>query len=175
MLADCRASHARHPLVVAESGKLGCAALSAGIDCARATSGRLFVMTVARQVHPFWMGGAPTCTALIPAQMFDDIDGGEQTLAAARRQVPADMPLRTQLITEASRARAQVLETAEAFGCDLIIVPGSPVLGHLRLGLGASLRRTSSIPVQIIESRWAPGEAGYEHGLADHAAVLEIA
>jgi hypothetical protein len=74
----------------------------------------------------------------------------EDFLAAARDEVPADVPLNIQLLCGQERRRTQVLNAARSFGCDLIIVARSPGALGSRLGLAALLVRRSSLPVHLV-------------------------
>ena len=143
---------ARHPLVVAEAGEAGRAAVLAGIECAGRNGGRLSVVYLLKPDHSAWLGAAgPFCCAVLPPQELDEVATGEQVLAAARADVPFDIPVCTQLLTGPRSHYKQVLVAAETLGCDAIIVPISRQLPSLRRGLEAALARHSQLPVGLIK------------------------
>lgn len=152
MIIEGSASDARHPLVVAEASETGRAALLAGVACAQRNGGRLSVIYLLPPPRSSWFGAAgPLCCVSAPPQAVDDFGQGEEVLAAARADVPAEVPVCTQLLTGSYSNHRQVVRAAEALGCDAIFVPRSRRFLSLRRGLGATLARRAQLPVSLIE------------------------
>jgi hypothetical protein len=159
MIIEGSVYDARHPLVVAEVGEVGRAAVLAGIECAGRNGGRLSVVYLLQPDCSAWLGAAgPFCCAVLPPQDLDEVATGEQVLAAARADVPRDMPVCTQLLTGRRSHYRQVLVAAETLGCDAIIVPMSRQLPSLRRGLGAALVRHSQFPIGLIRRAQSTSE-----------------
>lgn len=152
MFIEGGASDARHPLVVAQASEAGRAALLAGVACAQRNGGRLSVVYLLPPHRSSWFGAAgPLCCVSAPPQEVDDIRHGQEVLAAARADVPAEVPVCTQLLTGRYSNHRQVAGAAEALGCDAIFVPKSRRFFTLRRELGATLARRAQFPVSLIE------------------------
>jgi hypothetical protein len=136
----------RHPLVVLEGGAAGWAALRAGIDAADESLGRLSIVYPFVARIPWWTGVVPMGYVALP-----NLGYGLQLLAAARDEVPAAIPLTTQLLRGRESADSQVLRAANGFECDVIIVGGSSCIGS-RFTLAAALVRQSQLPVSVVEA-----------------------
>ena len=174
MIIDGGVYDARHPLVVAEAGETGRAAVLAGIECAQRNGGRLAVVYLLQPDRSAWLGGAgPFCCAVPPPQGLDELATGGQVLAAARADVPLDMPVCTQLLTGRESHYKQVLVAAQTLGCDAIIVPMARQFPSLRRGLGAALARHSEIPIGLIgRASSSSEETASAVGLAVSEAVV---
>jgi hypothetical protein len=173
MIIEGSVYDARHPLVVAEAGEVGRAAVLAGIECAARNDGRLSVVYLLEPDHSAWLGAAgPFCCAALPSQELDEVATGEQVLAAARADVPFDMPVCTQLLARPRGHCKRVLVAAETLGCDAIIVPMSRQLPSLRRGLDAALARHSQLPIGLIRrAQQSPGKTASAAGMAVIEAV----
>lgn len=142
--------HACHPLVVAEASETGRVAVATGIECARRSRGRLSVIYLA-QPHHACLTAMSTGALIPPVAVVDELETGEQLLAAVRNEVPVDIPVCTKLVIARHGHCKQVLATAEMLLCDAIIVPMTRGLFGFRRGLGAELARRSKLPLSVIE------------------------
>ena len=143
---------ARHPLVVADASDASSAALRAGVEFAQESCGRLSVVYLLAPQPRWWMGSAPLgCSMPAPLEL-SNFEVAETWLAIARTEVPADVPLNTQLLTGRRSPCKQVLGAARAFGCDAIVVAAPRCLVGLRLGFGSTLALRSEVPVALIDT-----------------------
>jgi hypothetical protein len=164
---------ARHPLVVADASDAGKAALRAGIACARESRGRLSVVCLLQTPPLWWMGAVPfgltTPACFAPSATQD----AETALAVARTEVPADVPLNTQLLTGRHSHCKQVLHAARVFGCDTIVLAAPRLFLGMPLGVEFALMRRSELSVQLIHVPCRDPESIHATLAADHEARLE--
>jgi hypothetical protein len=159
----------RHPLVVLERGAAGWAALRVGIEAADESLGRLSIVYPSVARFPWWTGIYTMGYVTLP-----NLGCELELLAAARDEVPAAIPLTTQILQGRGSAESQVLRAANGFQCDVIIVGESSWMGS-RCGLAAALVRRSDLPVRVVElPPLDPGRvSAYANGRLDPVGATE--
>jgi nucleotide-binding universal stress UspA family protein len=127
-------------------------ALSRAIGIARASGGRLGLLSVAATPSA-WIALPPFALPVSRAQLAAELEAyAERQLCQAERAVPADVPV-TKLMARGSVARALLAQVREG-PWDLIVVGHSCCTRRwpLRRAAGARLLRESPVPVLVVRS-----------------------
>jgi hypothetical protein len=110
------------PLIVLEPGPDRARSLMAGVQIARAADGSLTIAHAVNTSRPWWstaLGDIPGPTIARDARIR-----GEQLLAAARDDIPADVNVSTRLIWDRRPVAEQLLELLTSSDHDLLILAG---------------------------------------------------
>ncbi|HEY7621947.1 MAG TPA: hypothetical protein VH834_19385 [Solirubrobacteraceae bacterium] len=137
----------RYPLVVVRDGPAGGEALRVGIDAAVRGRGRLMIVCPTRAPQP-WSWWIPP-GFIVP----NDSAANDRLLAAARAQVPADLPLTVQqLRSPPPPLRSQIANAAWAHRCDLIVLGATAARSGTRCRLADWLDRRTPATVLAVRA-----------------------
>ena len=152
-------------------------ALEEAIDLARATGGRITVMTVIPDHSATWGVGDAYWAPVNLESFGEEADASwQRMLDAAAEGIPADVPV-TKLIRRGAAAQA-IVEEAGGKPHDLIVM-GSRGRGELRsLLLGSvshAVLRASTVPVLVVHSEPSVDVAGASARAPERDAAAALA
>jgi nucleotide-binding universal stress UspA family protein len=132
----------RNVLVALDHGPLGSAALAVGVQEAQRSRGRLTIIHAVDERPRWWWFSSGLSGA--PVLLAPDLARAGALLARARDDVPADIPLCTQMLVERRSVAVQVLRAARGGHHDLLVLGlrSGPARVHW-------LERCSPIPVAV--------------------------
>jgi nucleotide-binding universal stress UspA family protein len=144
----------RRLLVAFDGSQHAESALDEAIDLARATSGRLTILTVISNHADAWALGAPYWTPVSFEVVGDEVERAHaRMLAAAADRIPADVPVTTVLNRGAPGAK--ILQEARRAPHDLVVM-GSRGRSEFRSWLLGSVShevlKASPVPVLVVHS-----------------------
>ncbi len=144
-------------LVACDGSDHAMRALGEAVDLARASGGKLTLMTVAPQPSSWIMAGAGVPPPVTIAELQADIErGAKLELEQSRRAVPNDIEVEERLIS--GNPGPTIVEEAKSGGFDIIVLGsrGRGAVGSLLLGsVSQYVSQASPIPVLIV-----PGDDG---------------
>lgn len=139
-------------LVASDGSDHAAEALEQAIDLARATNGRLTLLTVVPEPSSWIMAGGGVPPPIDIDQLQANIEqGARHELEKASQAVPDDVPSEDRLIT-GNPGRA-IVEQAKSGGFDLVVLGscGRGAVGSLLLGSVSNyVAHASPIPVLIV-------------------------